>query len=61
MLIDKYFCFPSVDPLSRFPQGGKALYIAPSPLGEGWEVGNKYSFNYRFIHDSRYSFKNNLS
>jgi len=27
------------DPLSRFPQRGKALFGAPSPLGEGWEGG----------------------
>jgi hypothetical protein len=27
------------NPLSRFPQGGKALLSAPSPLEEGWEGG----------------------
>jgi len=27
------------DPLSRFPQREKALFGAPSPLGEGWEGG----------------------
>jgi len=27
------------NPLSRFPQGGKALLSAPSPVGEGWEGG----------------------
>ncbi len=27
------------DPLSRFPQGGKAILPAPSPVGEGWEGG----------------------
>ena len=58
MLITKYFYFISNDPLSRFPQGGKALNDAPSPLGEGWEGGKKYSFNYCFIHDSRYSYNN---
>jgi hypothetical protein len=40
MLITKYFYLISNDPLSCFPQGGKALYDAPSPLGEGWEGGN---------------------
>jgi hypothetical protein len=24
----------SIDPLSRFPQGGKAFFVAPSPMGE---------------------------
>ena len=28
-----------INPLSRFPQGGKAGCGAPSPLGEGWEGG----------------------
>jgi len=27
-------------PLSRFPQGGKALNESPSPLGEGRDGGN---------------------
>jgi len=27
------------DPLSRFPQGGKAVNFTPSPLGEGREGG----------------------
>jgi hypothetical protein len=39
MFIIKYLCFVSNNPLSRFPQGGKALFGAPSPLGEGWEGG----------------------
>ncbi len=37
MLIFKYFHFISNNPLSRFPQGGKACLGAPSPVGEGWE------------------------
>jgi hypothetical protein len=28
-----------LDPLSRFPQGGKALGETPSPLGEGRDGG----------------------
>ena len=39
MLITKYICIVSGNPLSRFPHGGKALISAPSPLGEGWEGG----------------------
>jgi hypothetical protein len=42
-------------PLSRFPQRGKALYGAPSPVGEGWEGGHNYLSNYCFIYDFRYS------
>ena len=42
MLIAKNFRFISNNPLSRFPQGGKAFYNAPSPVGEGWEGGNYY-------------------
>ena len=34
MLIIKYFQFILNNPLSRFPQGGKALLSAPSPMGE---------------------------
>ena len=41
MLIIKYFNFILNNPLSRFPQGGKALLSAPSPVGEGWEGGIK--------------------
>jgi hypothetical protein len=29
----------SNNPLSCFPQGGKALPDAPSTMGEGWEGG----------------------
>ena len=47
MLIYRYFRFILIDPLSRFPQGGKA----PSPLGEGWEGGNDYINYYCFIRD----------
>jgi hypothetical protein len=39
MLIINYFNFTLNDPLSRFPQGGKALISAPSPVGESWEGG----------------------
>jgi len=39
MLIINYFHFVLNDPLSRFPQRGKALFSAPSPVGEGWEGG----------------------
>jgi hypothetical protein len=55
MLISKYFHFVSNNPLSRFPQGGKALHGTPSPVGEGWEGGKNYLSNYFFIHDSRKS------
>ena len=34
MLIINYIHFILNDPLSRFPQGGKALFSAPSPVGE---------------------------
>ena len=34
MLINNYIHFVLNDPLSRFPQGGKALFSAPSPVGE---------------------------
>ena len=40
MLITKYLQFVSNNPLSRFPHRGKALFAAPSPLGEGWEGGS---------------------
>jgi len=56
MLISKYFHFISNNPLSRFPQGGKAIHIAPSPVGEGWEGGKNYLSNYGFVQDYRYSF-----
>lgn len=39
MLITKYLHFVLNNPLSRFPQGRKALLSAPSPVGEGWEGG----------------------
>ena len=39
MLKYKYINFVFNDPLSRFPHGGKALFSAPSPMGEGWEGG----------------------
>jgi hypothetical protein len=39
MLIINYLIFALNDPLSRFPQGGKVLLSAPSPVGEGWEGG----------------------
>jgi hypothetical protein len=41
MLIINYLYFIFINPLSRFPQGGKALVSAPSPVGEGWEGGIK--------------------
>jgi hypothetical protein len=41
MLIIKYLHFILNNPPSRFPQGGKALLSAPSPVGEGWEGGIK--------------------
>jgi hypothetical protein len=39
MLIINYFHFILNYPLSRFPQGGKALFSAPSPVAEGREGG----------------------
>ncbi len=39
MLIINYIHFIPNNPLSRFPQGGKALLSAPSPLGEGRDGG----------------------
>jgi len=39
MLIINHFHFVLNNPLSRFPQGGKDLLSAPSPVGEGWEGG----------------------
>jgi len=39
MYVFKDFHFISTNPLFYFPQGGKALHSAPSPLGEGWEGG----------------------
>jgi hypothetical protein len=42
MLITKYLILVSNNPLSRFPQRGKALFSAPSPLGGGWEGGLYY-------------------
>jgi hypothetical protein len=39
MLIINYFHYIIYNPLSCFPQGGKALISTPSPLGEGWEGG----------------------
>jgi len=42
MLISRYIHSVSNNPLSRFPQGGKALPGAPSPVGEGWDGGNNY-------------------
>ncbi len=39
MLIINYIHFIPDNPLSRFPQGGKASFSAPSPLGEGREEG----------------------
>jgi hypothetical protein len=32
-----YYAYILLNPLSRFPQGGKAC--APSPVGEGWDGG----------------------
>jgi hypothetical protein len=56
VLISKYFHFNLNYPLSRFPQGGKALHCSPSPMGEGWEGGyNQYSM-YTLIIYTRYSF-----
>jgi hypothetical protein len=55
MLISRHFHFIAFYPLSRFPQRGKALHCAPSPVGEGWEGGHKYLSNYCLIHDRRYS------
>jgi len=57
MINSGYFHFVAFYPLSRFPQGGKALHGAPSPLGEGWEGGHKYLSNCCFIQDYRYSIK----
>ena len=56
MLIINSFHIILNNPLSRFPQGGKALFSAPSPMGEGWEGGNNCLGNYWFIHDNRYSY-----
>jgi hypothetical protein len=53
MLITKYLLLVSNNPLSRFPHGGKALFGAPSPLGEGWEGGSKNIIKYFFILDTR--------
>ena len=39
MVIINYIHLFLNDPLSRFPQGGKLLLPAPSPVGEGWEGG----------------------
>ena len=46
MLIINYIHFILIYPLSRFPQGGNALFSTPSPVGEslprfggGWEGG----------------------
>ncbi len=39
MLIINHFHFTLNYPLSCFPQGGKALFSAPSPVGEGREEG----------------------
>jgi hypothetical protein len=60
MLITKYFHRIPNNPLSR-PALREAFHGAPSPLGEvpiaiGREGGNKYSFNYCFVHDCRYSY-----
>jgi hypothetical protein len=49
MLIIKYFHRISNNPLSRFPQGGKALLSAPSPVGEGWEGGINKKMIYLFM------------
>jgi hypothetical protein len=38
MFIIKYLYCVSNNPLSRFPQGGKALFSTPWG-GEGWEGG----------------------
>jgi len=48
------------NPLSRFPQGGKAGRFTPSPLGEvpiaiGREGDNNYKRNYSIIY-YRYSY-----
>ncbi len=48
MAIILYFLFDSNDPLSRFPQGGKALIGTPSPVGEGW-VGGPHIKNYNSL------------
>jgi len=53
MLIYKYIHFLSNNPLSCFPQGGKALLGAPSPMGEGWVGGKNSLRNYWFIYDWR--------
>jgi hypothetical protein len=49
----------SIDPLSRFPQGGKALFCAPSPMGEGWEGGliTYEIISLLFIPDTQYNNK----
>ena len=51
MLTARHFHLISNDPLSRFPQGGKALHDTPSPVGEGWEGGNNYFKIYCFSND----------
>jgi hypothetical protein len=34
ILIIKCIVYFLIDPLSRFPQGGKAFFSSPSPVGE---------------------------
>jgi hypothetical protein len=40
LIFNNFYCIVNY-PLSRFPQGGKALFSAPSPVGEGREGGIK--------------------
>jgi hypothetical protein len=55
MLIINYIYIMLNDPLSRFPQGGKAELVTPSPVGEGWEGGIILK-NDNFIQDSYHAF-----
>ena len=64
MLIAKYLLIVSDNPLSRFPHGGKALFGAPSPLGEvpiaiGREGGpnDLYKFSLFLIPDSIFLYR----
>jgi hypothetical protein len=60
MLIINYIYIMLNDPLSRFPQGGKAELVTPSPVGEvpiaiGREGGIILK-NDNFIQDSYHAF-----
>jgi hypothetical protein len=53
---DKYFL--AFYPLSYFPQGGNGGF-APSPVGEGWEGGNRLKEEWSTYLNS--AFSNNMS